>query len=742
MRDLKLAMTLSARDQGSKALRQTLADIQRQTNANKKAEDDASRAREQSSRDGIRASRTLQQEYQRAASARSTLGIRSEKEIQREIMQTQAAYNRLLRSGTMSTNEQTRAFRAMTSQVSQLRTELNGAGQSMSRMERLRNWGSNGAAIVGGITAAGAVLREPVRNQMTYQQRLADMSNTAFADEGLAGRRAGMQSMDSLIRRSVSAGGGNKESAAEALNALLASGAVDYDSAERLLPTLQKYSTATGAAPQDLAQIAIRLKQTFGITDAQVPQALNMAIKAGQLGSFELKDQAKWLPQQLAAANSLGMRGLDDFSVLLGINQASAITAGTTDEAGNNVVNLLTKINSQDAANAAARIKYNGKGIDLPGSLVAARGKGINALDAFSGIVDKIVANNPQYLKLDQQLKNAKDDPTRRAIMESQATLLEGSSIGQIIADRQALMALVGYRANRPYADSVRSGANAQRTLPDGQTAGDMNFSLMSETDGFKTSQLGNVNDFAQMDAIKPLSEVLGTLSKNLTDYSAEYPGLTTAVSGATTGIKALAAAAAAIAGIRFLTGGGIPGFGKKGGGAFSPADLLTGGGASGGGVVPVYVTNWQDSGGNDKSDLWDKVKDLLPGRAVKFLAGAGLLYAGYEELDKRYGDVSQEAEDKGMTPAELLIKRNQEERNNSKPLFDFDFSSWWSSPANLHVPETANGYPVPPFVQPQTPQTPMNFTTQVVLDGRVIAEAVNEYNDQSASRGPQGGPH
>lgn len=42
MRDLKLAMTLLARDQGSKALRQVLTDIQRQTIANKKAEDDAS----------------------------------------------------------------------------------------------------------------------------------------------------------------------------------------------------------------------------------------------------------------------------------------------------------------------------------------------------------------------------------------------------------------------------------------------------------------------------------------------------------------------------------------------------------------------------------------------------------------------------------------------------------------------------------------------------------------------------
>lgn len=403
MRDLKLAMTLLARDQGSKALRQALTDIQRQTNANKKAEDDASRAREQSSREGIRASRTLQQEYQRAASARSTLGIRSEKDIQREIMQTQAAYNRLLRSGTMSANEQTRAFRSMTSQVAQLRTELNGAGQSMSRMERMRNWGGNATAIAGGVTAAAAVLREPVRNQMSYEQRLAMMANTAFADEGIAGRRSGMQSMDQLIRRAVSVGGGNKDSAAGTLDALLASGTVDFKSAEQLLPMLQKYSTATGADSQDLAMIAIRLKQTFGVKNEDIPKALNMAIKAGQAGSFELADMAKYLPEQLANAGNAGMKGLDDFATLLGLNQAAAITAGSSSQAGNNVTQFLAKITSRDAATAAERIKYNGKGIDLPGSLVNAQGKGMNSIDAFSAIVDKIVASNPEYSKLEKK---------------------------------------------------------------------------------------------------------------------------------------------------------------------------------------------------------------------------------------------------------------------------------------------------------------------------------------------------
>ncbi|MEY5966083.1 phage tail tape measure protein, partial [Salmonella enterica subsp. enterica serovar Corvallis] len=92
------------------------------------------------------------------------------------------------------------------------------------------------------------------------------------------------------------------------------------------------------------------------------------------------------------------------FAVLLGWNQASAITSGSPDEAGNNLNNLLLKLNSQDAANAAARIKLpSGKGIDLSGSLAKAVGNGINPLEAFNTIVDKIVASNPAYKKLEDK---------------------------------------------------------------------------------------------------------------------------------------------------------------------------------------------------------------------------------------------------------------------------------------------------------------------------------------------------
>lgn len=717
MRSLQLAMTLMAKDQGSKVLRQTLADILKQTNANKKAEEEAARVREQSAQSGIRASRTLQQENQRAANARSVLGIRSERDIQREIAQTQAAYNRLLRTGTLTANEQTRAFRAMTNQVAQLRTELNGAGQSMSRMERARMWGGNVTAFAGGIAAAGAIVAPSVRNQMTYQQRLAMMANTAFADDNLAGRQAGMQSMDKLIRRAVSVGGGSKETAADTLDTLLASGAVDYGSAERLLPTLQKYSTATGADSKDLAMIAIRLKQTFGLNDGDIPKALNMAISAGQAGSFELADMAKFLPAQLANASNAGMRGLDDFASLLGFNQAAAITAGSSDQAGTNVTQLLAKITSQDAANAASRIVYNGKGIDLPGSIVAAQGKGLNALDAFSGIVDKIVASNPAYQKLEKQLAGTTDGSTRQQIMASQAKVLEGSSVGRIIADQQALMALVAYRANRKYAYDVRDSANLQRDLPEGQTAGEQNFELIKGTNLFKVNQLNNTRDFAQMDSIQPLSDVLGKLSGELNDYAGAYPGLTKALAGAETAIKAMTAAAWAFAGIKFLSSAG--------------AAATAGGSATGAGA-----------GAASRIPGWAGRLGLIGGRVLApFALWQGAEAAPLVQVSR--GDAEARARlEKGNYPNEQA--RMLDALKSRPGLMDAwdEVKAWWASPSNISIPQSANGYPVPPFAQQPAQQTPINITTQLQVDGRVLAEVVNEANGQSAARGPQGGPH
>ncbi|HEC1637564.1 TPA: phage tail tape measure protein [Yersinia enterocolitica] len=719
-RGLNLALTLFARDNASKVLKKTLQDTVKQTADAAKASEKLGDTDSKSAEKGIKASRSLQAELKRQASARSTLGVRSEQDIQREIQQTQAAYLRLTRSGVMSANEQARAFSAMTDKVSRLKNELNGANHSMTGLQRARMLGSGAAAVVGGITAASAVLAQPVRNQMSYDRRISMMANTAYAERGVEGRLEGKKELGGLVRNAVTAGGGTKESAADTLDAMLASGAVSMDSVKTLLPVIQKYATATGADPKDLANIAIRLKQTFDVKDEDIGKALNMAIVAGQEGSFELADMAKYLPGQLASASSAGMRGLDDFSTLLALNQTSAITAGNSDEAGNNTANLLAKLNSRDTSMALAKIKYNGKGIDLPGSLAHAKEKGINSVDAFVGIVDKVVSGDKKYQELQNQLRNTKGGE-RAQILESMAKILEGSSVGKVIADQQALKALIGYRANRDYAKDVVNKSNEQRNLNAGESAGDINFSVMSNANDVKAEQFNNAKDFAEMDAIKPLSDILGTLSKNLTDYSKEYPGLTTAVVGATDGIKAMGAAAAAFAGLRFLMGGG--GAGPAGSGGISAPGTL--GKMAGNSIaVPllyitagsVAISTVRDALREDfaKKNMSEKVDSISTGTS------------GYSFVDLAWSIVKDRFSKKGSS---ISVPSN--------------ITTADVNPFNAQANNLA-GFGVPSYLsagQQGQKNQPIQLTTKLEVDGRVLAEIVNDHNGTQAVRGPTGSP-
>lgn len=722
-RGLNLALTLFARDNASKVLKKTLQDTVQQTTAAQKASEKLGNTDVKNSEQGIKASRSLQAELKRQASARSTLGVRSERDIQREIQQTQAAYLRLTRSGVMSANEQGRAFSAMTDKVSRLKTELNGAGQSLSGLQRAKMLGSGAAAVVGGITAASAVLAQPVRNQMSYDGRLSKMANKAYSERGVEGRLEGKKELGGVIKNAVSVGGGTKESAAETLDVLLDSGAVEMDSAKTLLPVIQKYATATGADPINLANIVIALKRSFGIKDEEVGTALNMSIIGGQEGSYELPDMAKALPEQLALAKSLGMSGLDDYATLLGVNQGAAITAGTSSQAGTNVINLLAKINSKDAANAAAKIEYNGKGIDLPGSLAAAKENGKNPIDAFMGIVDKVVANNPAYQALEAKLKTVKNEE-RKQVLESMAKILEGSAIGSIIADQQALLGLLGYRGNKEYVQNVIKKSNKQRELKPGEGAGDINFAVVSHGNDFKTDQFNNAKDFAEMDAIKPLSDVLGTLSGNLVDYAKEYPGLTTAIVGATDGIKAMTAAAAAFAGLRFLmgSGGGGGGAGPSGGGGISAPGTLGKIASSGMAVSALYITAGSVAISTVQDILReDFAKKNLPEKMEAVSTGT----SGYSFVDLAWA-----------------VVKDRVSKKNSSISIPSNVTTEDINPFNTQA-AALTGFGVPSYLaagQSQEKNQPIQVTTKLEVDGRVLAEVVNDVNGAQAVRGPTGG--
>lgn len=725
MRALQLAMTLLARDQGSKVLRQALSDIFKQINTNKKADEDAARTREQSTQSGIRASRTLQQEYQRAASARSTLGIRSERDIQREIAQTQAAYNRLLRTGTLTANEQTRAFRAMTNQVSQLRTELNGAGQSMSRMERARMWGGNVTAIAGGVTAAAMIIKDPVQRQMAYEDKNADIANTGYNQLPPEDRLKKIPVLNSAIRTAVRYGGGLPEQAQGTLQSLFAGGQVSNEVAMGILPDVMRYSTASGANPEDLAKIASAAIANFGIKPEQIPILFDKLVRSGENGSYELADMARSMPTTMTKAKSIGMSGLADVDKLAAWYQANSLTAGDNSQAATNINNLLDKITSADTQNALKNYKFrvNGKVMNYTDYLAQQRMNGVSTPDAFMGAVSGIVSQDKRVQSLRADAKKYKGTDREKDI-NAALDVVVASIVSKIVADQQAQMAL---KTSILYKDYIKEQQAGTR---DAEGSGAASFKVKSSTNAFKSQQLESEKVFAEQDAMKPLADLYGDLSTKLVDYAKQYPELTTALSGATTGIKAMTTAAVAFATLNFLTGGKIrpsssplpPGTlppGKPG--AWGWGTRLLGAGMSAT-AIATFTTRDEDEEITNGPARWSALRSRYSQERID---KARKLYQPWYQIGKGYASENEE----------WLSRLDKDEASGKVP-------SWWTPPTDIRVPESANGYPVPPFAQTPAQLPPINVTTKLELDGRVIAEAVNEVNSQSATRGPQGGPH
>ncbi|ELB4167483.1 phage tail tape measure protein [Salmonella enterica] len=719
-RDFKLSMSLNLKDNASKLLASLLKEGTKQASEAEKATKRQSEEQQKSTKAAISLERTRAAELRRNARAREALGISSEQTIRRQIDQTIAAYNRLTRAGVMSATEQSRAFNQMRSRVAALRSEL----QGVTRLERARQTGRNVMTVAGGVAAAGAALVQPIRKQMSYSERLTEMTNTAFSDQDIAGRTAGMQRLDKLIRQNVQSSGLSKEGVMDAANELLANGLSEKE-VNALLPSITRSASAGKTDPVQLAKIATSALQSFKIPKEQMGRAMDMILAAGQAGGFEQSDMAKWLPAQMAAGSNIGMSGLDGLKKILGLNEVSVTTAGSKDEAGNNVVNLLAKIGSQDAARAAARIRINGKGIDLPGTLAKARENGMDPLQAFAGVINKVVGQDKRYQKLQKELeKLPKGDKTGRdKTLDAMLAILKGAGLGKIVADRQALMALTAYMNGGDYVKRVNTEIEKQQYRKPGEkSATDLNFEFNSQQPWYKADQAKNAWDFAQMDAVKGPAHLVGTFAGGLADAAEKFPGLATAVASATTAIQAMTQAAWAMAGLKLLSS-------------------LTGGAAK---TVTTAATTTAEGG-------WLSRTTGTAGRGLlgRVLGKLFAPIAAYEGAEDEPLIQVERAKDKRARVEAAGYKLP--EGFSSPGLLDV-WDEWFgkNAPARDTVAPSqvlsvtdprrhisglgSNQYPS----QPQ--KIELNNKTVLEVDGQTLAEVVNRYNVQDAARGTGAG--
>jgi hypothetical protein len=511
----------------------------------------------------------------RAGETSAQLGIRSEETLRGKIVATKDAYDKLNGSVTATANDKARAFVAMQNQLKALNAELAVTSHKLETVDN-KTRAINGLKVAAGAVtataASAAVLARPAITAMNYDDRLADMANTAFADRDLGGRKTGMKELEGAILKSVSkGGGGTREQAAEALDAVIASGVIEAKDAIAMLPDLTKSATASGASAAELAMIVVRAKQTFKISTAEALDTMNTALVGGQMGGFELKNMAKWLPQQMAMGKNLGLSGKADYAKLVAWNQASVITSGTKDEAGNNLRDLLNELNTPHFRNYMAteylangqKAKKGEKGKRLntiDDVFLKYRSEGVDKVSATVDMMGAIFEKDPKYKALQKQLNGLDKNDTsgRQAVLESMTAQVQGTNVGKIFHNQQSLMAMMALMNNADYVTKVTKGASDAGS--NGAKELNLNYATKEDQAFFKVQQAKEMKAAAEKNVMDNMTPTIGRVAEGFGDLASKFPMLVGSTTLATTALLAFAGVAGLAALTIAKTGGGLPG--------------------------------------------------------------------------------------------------------------------------------------------------------------------------------------
>ena len=494
--------------------------------------------------------------YERLSYAREELGVRSEHTIQREIQQTEAAYKRLERSGTMSQEALSKAAEKTQAKISRLTNEMGKLTAAqvkaakeaaeyekiVQRINGIRTTVKAGAIGGAGFMAAGYALKSPVDKALSFDEQLMGVATTAYSGRDVAGIKTGAKEIERVINGAVDlkrGGAGTRDDALDAFADMVSKNQIgDVRKASEFLPTVMRTAYGSGAKPVDIAQLASSLYGQHVVNnDHELKTALNMVTAAGQAGGFEIKDMARYLPGQLALGNkAAGLTGLSGLQKILTMNQAAILSATGPEEAARNVSNLLNKVNSSDTAKDFE--KHHGG--NLSKYLIDQRINGLDSVDAWVNLIDQEAEKSPLLKQSLAKLKHSKNKDEKRELIDSISNLSEGSVIGQYFQDAQARSALF-VMLNEDLVKPVNSFVGQNRKE---YGVNDVNYEAMSTTGAAAVRNAEQEAAIKQKEAMEKLIPTIVKVADMFVDLSQKYPNLSTAVVGATGPVIALGTAA------------------------------------------------------------------------------------------------------------------------------------------------------------------------------------------------------
>ena len=510
-----------------------------------------------------------------------------------------------------------------------------GLGQIDQGKQKLRAGVAQGVVATGLVAATGKVSAD-------YQAIIRDIAIKAgvarTAQEGAMSR--------GIIQTSKDVGMGRNE-VADVVNQLVGAG-MELKQAMEFAPVAAKFVVGQGSSGVDTAKMIQALQSNANITD---PKMLEKALEAvafqGQAGSFEASDMARWFPQLLASMQKQGITGMDAVTQLGAMLQVQMKTAGTSDEAANNLKNWMEKIGSGEVVDA-----YKKAGIDYQGSLNTGIQGGMSTLEASFGLAKRYIeATDPkkaaQMAEATARISKEANPEKAKAMLNS---LEQALRTGDIFADMQVKSALTAYVQNKALYEQLKNEAAGASGILDKNLAERRDTSSQKWSE---TIQAGNDALRSVGDAIRPVTDALAsgltTVAKGFTKLSDESPNLVMGITALATGVSVVTSLLGAL---------------KIGRGALNLARGGLGGRGGKGGVQEVFVTNAKGALGDAEEGKDGK------GGVVRSLVTTGLSALLGRKEDEAEGEAAAKTGidpvDTGLNLLDAILEAKQDDDGDS----------------------------------------------------------------------------
>lgn len=165
----------------------------------------------------------------------------------------------------------------------------------------------------------------------------------------------------------------------------LAGMGMDPRAAIELAPAISRLGTAYRVDLGDGAAAAYANVNNLQVPLAETARAIDIMATSGKLGAFEVRDMARAFPSLTGQFQALGETGLSAVGRLSAALQIARQTTGTSEEAANNVQNLLAKINAPGTIRAFEK----NFGVDLPAALARLRAQGYDTFEAIAMVTQE-----------------------------------------------------------------------------------------------------------------------------------------------------------------------------------------------------------------------------------------------------------------------------------------------------------------------------------------------------------------